>query len=214
MEKRFLISIKNIKKHGSNIILIGNIYYKFGGLYVDMDYKCLNRFDDYLIKHKNYDIFLNERPYEVYKIFKKNVCNSLIISTKKNNQFLKLLIDSCFERIKTYSPFYHVYYVVNTTGPGLINDTLKTIDKNKKYKAIANKIHILPFSQFNFCNNCNICQPSKDKKLYAVHDYRSYWTSDFWLRIRKLFSCTTRENLMMIVVIIIIILFTFLKLKK
>lgn len=186
---------KNVKYPIMKIdILRYCILYKFGGMYVDMDYNCLNNFDNYLMENQ-YEIYLNEQPNETYNmIFGRSVSNSLMISAKANSPFWKIVIDECFQRIKTYTDWYHIFYVVKTSGPGLVNDML--IKHNDK------TIHILPFSQFNYCNDCNVCNPSKTNKLYAVHDYASYWNSSFWLRTRKIFSCISFCDLLIIILVI------------
>lgn len=177
----------------------------YGGLYADIDYKCLTNFDNYLQKN-NYQLYLNEQPNQAYNfLFGKSVSNSLIIATQPKNPFWKILLAECANRIKNYNKSYHIYYVIKTTGPGLVNETLKKVEQDNPelYKTIK----LLPFSQFNFCNDCNKCSPAKDQPLYAVHDYVSYWNSDFWLNFRKIFSCYPIINYLPIVLIVILLVY-------
>lgn len=196
---------KNVKYPIMKIdILRYCILEQYGGMYVDIDYKCLTGLDDYLSQNANYDIHINETPNELYKLlFGKNVSNSLIIS-KPNHPFWKLVISECFNRIKTYSLSYHIFYVVKTTGPGLINDMLNQMknDNNPIYK----QINILPFDQFNYCNECNKCRPSKTNQLYAVHDYVSLWNSNLWLQVRKLLTCLTVTEMFIILIFVIVLI--------
>lgn len=175
----------------------------YGGLYADIDYKCLSNFEDYIEKNNQYELFFNETPKA---LLKNNYCNSLIISTKQYHPFWKILIKESFNRIQNYYDIYHIYYVLKTTGPGLISDVITNLKENNI--KLYNKINILPFDQFNFCNSCQVCSPSKNKKLYAVHDYVSYWNSNIWLKFRKLFTCTSP------VILILLILCIFNILKK
>lgn len=186
---------------------------QYGGLYADIDYKCLHNFDDYLLKNNKYLIHINETPNEISNLlYGKTVSNSLLISTKPYNKFWKMVINECFHRIKTYSLSYHVYYVIKTTGPGLLNDILNKIKttNNKQYE----KINLLPVNQFNYCNDCHQCYPSKTKTLYAVHDYASYWNSNSWLQIRKLYSCWTPKDILFIICIIIMLCFVWRKFRS
>ena len=197
-------SYKNIKYPVMKTdILRYCILEQHGGMYADIDYKCLNNFDTYLKENNQYEIHINETPNKMLEVFSnhKTTSNSLLISTKKNHQFWKTIIDECFKRIKTQYDVYYIYYVVKTTGPGLINDMISEI-KTKDDK-LYQKINILPLSQFNFCNDCKKCTPSKTENLYAVHDYVSYWNSDLWLNIRKLFSCASLENICSLLVTLI-----------
>lgn len=197
---------KNVKYPIMKIdILRYCILQQFCGMYADIDYNCFANFYKYIL-NSNKEIHLNEQPNQTYNnLFGKSVSNSLIISTKKFHPFWNVLIKECFNRIHSYPKFYHIFYVVKTTGPGLINDMLHTIKKtnNRLFKTI----NLLPFNQFNFCNDCNKCYPSKTKKLYAVHDYVSYWNSDFWLNFRKMFSCYSFKDIIPILLILLILLF-------
>lgn len=154
----------------------------YGGLYADIDYKCLHSFGNYL-NDDTHQIFVNESPHGMISkyIFGTSVSNSLLISKIPNHIFLKRVIKEMFKRLESYLDFYHIYYVCKTTGPLLINDIL--------YRFSDNTIQILPFEQFNFCNSCNKCSPSKTKDLYSVHDYKSYWNDKSWLQFRKIFTC-------------------------
>jgi len=179
---------------------------QYGGLYADIDYKCLTNFDDYLLKHPNYEIHINETPNELANfMYGKTICNSLLISTKPNNIFWKIVLDECMYRVQTYPLTYHIHYVVKTTGPTLLTDILSTLRKNNTQ--LYSKINLLPFEQFNYCNYCNKCKPSKNKNLYAVHDYASYWNSSFWLQFRKLYSCISLNELFIIFFLFICVIF-------
>jgi mannosyltransferase OCH1-like enzyme len=174
---------------------------KIGGMYVDIDYKCLNNFDDYLNNNENinYDIFINESPSQFGF---KTLSNSLLISKNNNgnnNNFWSTVLLESFNRIKNTNDFNHVYYVNKTTGPLLLNDIVNN-EILTKYK-----IKILPYDQFNFCNSCQKCYPSKTKKLYAFHDYISYWNSNYWLQFRKLFTCIELEQIVFVFLLLIII---------
>jgi mannosyltransferase OCH1-like enzyme len=192
---------KNVKYPIMKIDLLRYcILEKYGGMYVDIDYKCLNNFDDYLVENDQYDIHINEG---MRNIFVEPICNSLLISksTTETSNFWKLVLFESFYRIQNYPNYGHIHYVMKTTGPLLLNDILSNNNVKIEYK-----INILPFNQFNFCNNCQICYPSNDKKLYAVHDYVSYWNSNFWLNFRKIFSCTSSYHLIIIITAIFCII--------
>lgn len=187
---------------------------KYGGMYADIDYKCLTNFDDYLNKYYDYDIHINETSNEIINFFYgKTNSNSLLISTKPEHIFWKIVLDECIYRIKTYPVTYHIHYVLKTTGPALLSDILHKLQKNNI--TLYNKINLLPFGQFNFCNDCNKCRPSKNKKVYAVHEYASYWNSNLWLQFRKLYTCISLNQFFMIIIsILIIILYYFISKQR
>lgn len=179
------------------------ILHKYGGLYADIDYKCLNNFDSYIESKNDKNIFINNTPKSMYDYFKKSISNSLLISRNEKDIFWILVLDECKRRIETYNKTYYIWYVVSTTGPILLNDILVYVKNNNS--ALFNNIHILPYEQFNICNDCNKCYPSKTDKLYAVHDYASYWNDKYWLKIRKCITCLSYMDLLIIIIIFYIL---------
>lgn len=208
---KYYDAYKNIKYPIMKIdILRYCILYHYGGMYIDMDYKCLDNFDDYLNKHINKIIFINEQPNQIFNTIyrRKLVSNSMIISTKPHIEFWNKLIDECFRRICTFYDIHHVYYVMKTTGPGMLNEIINNFNDKNNY------IHILPSGQFNFCNDCNICNPSKTDKLYAIHDYISYWNKPSWLSLRKIISCNQTDIIFYIIMVVLFYLIYKFILKK
>ena len=173
------------------------ILHKYGGLYADIDYKCLNNFDSYIEYNSNKNIFINNTPKSIYDYFGKTVSNSLLISRYEKDIFWILVLDECKKRIETYKELYYIWYVVATTGPILLNDVLSNVKNNN--------IHILPHEQFNMCNDCKKCYPSKTNKLYAVHDYASYWNDKYWLNIRKCITCLSYVDILIVIIIFYIV---------
>ena len=98
---------------------------------------------------------------------------------------------------------YYVWYIVKTTGPTLLTDIIKYVKHN--HEDIYNYIHILPQDQYNICNYCNKCSPSKTKKLYAVRHYSSSWTDKKWLFFRNFYSCLSFIDIILIFIVFYII---------
>jgi mannosyltransferase OCH1-like enzyme len=195
---------KNVKYQIMKIdILRYCILHKYGGLYADIDYKCLNNFDNYIEENKTKNIFINETPKTYYSFIKKYVSNSLLISRKKKDKFWLFVMDECINRIKNQKNIYYIWYVMRTTGPMLLNDTIKYIKHNNQ--DMYNYIHILPSDQYNICNDCNKCSPSKTKILYAIHDYSSYWNDKKWLNIRKYISCLSIIDILLLIIVFYIL---------
>jgi mannosyltransferase OCH1-like enzyme len=183
------------------------LLYFYGGMYIDMDYKFYRNIDDYLKnviqEQPTLEILINETPDSLLtKFMEKKVSNSLIIATIPNSTLLKELINVMFKRIQTETSNFHIQYVMKTTGPGLWNDMISEWNKKANQKI---KIHILPNSQFNYCNDCNVCKPSKDKPKYAVHSYDSLWNKAWWLQFRKLYSCYEYPTIAIILILLIFI---------
>lgn len=190
-------SYKNVKYGIMKIdILRYFILDKIGGLYADIDYKSIYPIDEYIDLNQDKDIMFNNASETNILLYKTNVSNSLIYCKYPNHPFWKIVIRELFERIDT-EHFYKVYYVLHNTGPKLINDLLY------KYKD-KYKFGYFNSEQFNFCNSCG-CKPSKTEKLYAVHDYVSYWNPDLWKFIRKHIFCNLKKILIFVCIILLII---------
>lgn len=130
------------------------ILHKFGGIYADMDYKCLKPFDD-IFKKKS--IYFIESPYS-------GVTNALFASNKGN----KILLDLGKEMIKNKNmKFFYTrhFYILNSTGPQIFN---------KIYKKNENNIIKLSYDKFN---NCSFCEKKCKIKpnLYSYSIYSTSW---------------------------------------
>lgn len=180
------------------------LLHKIGGMYVDIDYNCLNNFNQYIENNINFDIHINGSPStNIFKYFyDKSACNSLLISTKKNQELWKILICEAFNRIQnTLINVNQVYYVLHTTGPKLINDVLSAVKNNNLI--LYNKINILPSDQFNFCDYNLTCHLST-KKQYAYHDYAGTWNPQYWLNLRNLYSFVNVNKYYLLLFLIVV----------
>ena len=112
------------------------IIYKYGGIYVDMDYYCLKNFYSEL----NKNIFFVESSYP-----KEIIQNSLFGSVKNNKHILNIINES-----KKIYYYYEIIndsydknfndYVLTLSGPILISNYYKNLsDKNKKYLQVLEK---------------------------------------------------------------------------
>ena len=117
------------------------ILYKYGGIYADMDYMCINNFYDLLPPEK---VSISESPHTQNEYIQ----NALMASNKNNNFWLKV-IDESKNRINDS--------VFNATGPNLVSDI---------YFANKNDVNILEKNLFNPLRESS---EFNDDKIYSKH---------------------------------------------
>jgi mannosyltransferase OCH1-like enzyme len=182
------------------------LLYWYGGMYVDMDYRVFRNLDSYIATlSPDIEIAINQsRDMLLNRLASTpKVCNSLIICPRSRSVLMGELIREMFRRIPGRRPLFHINFVFKTTGPNLWNDLMV---KWRTSGAIS-RIHILPWEQFNYCNECGICKASANKPVYAVHAYDSKWNKSWFLWVRRNIIC--RPWIVAIIVIFILTIVSF-----
>ena len=139
--------------------------YYYGGIYADLDFKCLKSFNNIL--NMNYDIILGQMGDD--KDFKDSIPNALMIS-KPYCDFWLYVICNMKKRVNKSKPEYD-------TGPQLLKYCVDT------YKG-KNKIKILP-KQYFYPINWNSADgiSMKDKiinKKKIEGDYKNSYAVTYW----------------------------------
>lgn len=173
------------------------ILYEYGGLYMDMDIKCVKPFDMFDDFEKEEKVYLIEEASK-FTPYKFNNC--FIASTPKH-PFWKIVFDTL--KIKVDSSKLPFVGVMSSTGPGMLQEAYNSCDEETK-----NKIEILPREKFNPCNGCGECS---DAEVYIKHKSRMDWTNKFE-GIVRIWWCHPKTSigiLLFIVIIILILIYYF-----
>ncbi len=142
------------------------IMYKYGGIYVDMDFYCFKNFYNDLTK----SIFFVESPSS-----KETIQNSLFGSTKDNKHIENIINESkktfyYYEIINDRKHEKFDDYVLTLSGPILISNYYNCLSKNNK-----NKIQILEKDKFN----PGITDDQiKDLNFNCIHILTGNWGKD------------------------------------
>ena len=123
--------------------------YKYGGIYLDMDYIVYKNFYDQLVKDK---VSIPESPY---KFNNEHIQNAFICSPPQHNFWL-LIIDECYNHRNDH--------VFNATGPQLYT---------KMYYKYPDLINVLPLELYNPDIEDN--EGFNRKDIYAKHLLSVSW---------------------------------------
>jgi len=149
--------------------------YHFGGFYLDLDMTILKNFDDLLENECVFPIDQNINCITYNgKRFKKlcikdnslkTIVGQYAFGAKKNNEFIKLLIDNIHENINNIIKKYHKTkniknYIYRTTGPDYVTNVYINYMANIKNQ---NKIKILYYDIWQHFGN------------YAKHNFVGTW---------------------------------------
>ena len=135
---------------------------RYGGMYADMDTRCLRTFADVREKYPN-DVLLVQTPNTIGSNI---VSNSLMISWKRDHPFWKLVMMECYSAIHTTSHQIRHFEIMYTTGPALLSKGFN------KYKS-RYKMGILPAEFFNpsgiRTEELVSIKDLVEKQVYSVH---------------------------------------------
>lgn len=142
------------------------IIYKYGGIYVDMDFYCFKNFYNDLTKNT----FFVESPSS-----KETIQNSLFGSKKNNKHILNIINESkktfyYYEIINDQNHEKYNDYVLTLSGPILISKYYNSLTKSNK-----NQIQILEQDKFNPDFNKN---EIKDLNANCIHILTGTWGKD------------------------------------
>lgn len=196
------------------------ILYYIGGIYIDMDMKCLKSLNILLelsniktkkvvVSNLTYDltqriIFLLSGNYNV----KNLVNNGIIMCEPKHEIILNTMkyghqnIDNFF---KNKSNFLYIFY---STGPLALSNSL--IDYTNKNKYRSNEIEILDQSYFEACDLGEI-KSDKCKipeNAIGIHYYEASWNSKYENNLVKYYYFI-KDNVLLIILLLIVLYITF-----
>ena len=136
------------------------ILYRYGGLYVDMDYKCKKPFDGVMKKWNTHDIYFVETPNL------SMISNSLIISHSKEHIFWKTLLIEMYKNQENFKNTGRHISIMYTTGPGILTKLFNIY----KYRY---KINTLPIELFN--PSGLLKETFDSEQVYSIHYGMGSW---------------------------------------
>lgn len=138
------------------------ILYRYGGLYVDMDYYCNKPWDEAMYIFKN-DFYLVSTPNNGGNY----VSNSLMYS-KPNHVFWKRLL-KMMEKNRNFPIYYTRHMIIMySTGPGILT---RVFDKNKVNLNLAS----LPSNLFHPYGISDEILSLKNDDIFATHIGKGSW---------------------------------------
>jgi mannosyltransferase OCH1-like enzyme len=138
------------------------ILYRYGGLYVDMDYYCVKSFDEVFSLYKS-PLYLVQTPNRSGDY----VSNSLMYSVANHPYWKSLLVEM---EIDKYTPIYYSKHltVMFTTGPGLVNRVYQKYKRRYKLKS-------WPHKYFQPHTHTENVLSLKNDDVYAIHMSDGCW---------------------------------------
>lgn len=150
------------------------ILYKFGGVYVDFDYECLESLDN-LLQDKSCCFGLE--PEEHARIFqKKIVISNAFIAIKPRHPFMKQILKT----VKHSSSVSEekLIYVLETTGPHMLIDLYDHYPQKEEISLIPSEF-ISPLTKMDVANYLNgmIDEELLEKKIQKAVAIHYFWGS-------------------------------------
>jgi inositol phosphorylceramide mannosyltransferase catalytic subunit len=188
------------------------ILYHYGGVYIDMDVKCLKNIDDLKKKFPDADFIVSELPMNkielksiklinnlnkrVKKMKRNKLINNGIILSKKKLDFLLILIEEIINN------FYYKHnknlrdiYIFVTTGPIIFTNVILNYKGISNIKVIDNK----------YMEPCTVLMKKCDfTDSYFHHEHQRTWGTSHLERIIKTIKIFNKNRNIILIFIIII----------
>lgn len=161
------------------------LLYKYGGLYVDMDYECFRNLNPLFVSKK---CILGLEPKEHAKrINAEYLAGNAFMASEPNHPFWLAVIDYMKNvNLDDYTEESKARYILDTTGPFMINKVYNAYTKQSDITLISDKL-VAPLSQFELFildflrkNKLELTPDIKEKldEAYAIHYFFGGWYSD------------------------------------
>jgi inositol phosphorylceramide mannosyltransferase catalytic subunit len=153
------------------------ILYKFGGVYADLDYECLEPLD-WLFENKN--CCLGLEPQEHCQLFNKSrIIGNAFMAVVPKHPFFKCIIE---EISNNHSDAQNKFsFVMETTGPDMITMLYKSYPEKEQIWLIPSEL-TSPVSKNEVAlivqGKATDSIAEKIEKAYAVHYYFGSWCDD------------------------------------
>lgn len=153
------------------------ILYKYGGLYVDMDYECLEPIESII---SDSGCCLGLEPYNhVYKYNREYIVGNAFMSSTPDHPFFKLIIEDIKNSKLTLESFKEkAYYILNTTGPFMMSKVYENYDNKGEIKLLSPDIVApLDLEEIRMLINGKVNQSMelKIEKASAIHYFMGSW---------------------------------------
>lgn len=183
------------------------ILYTYGGVYMDIDIKCIKTIDLIFEKNIKANFIISTLPIPIYlrglyvtcglKKWNDIVVNNGIIFTSPKHQILKLIMKRSSEQINNkFKNINNLLYICTSTGPLCVTRALGEY-------GYRNDVVILDYTYFEPCpdyRNCNIPEYS-----VGIHIYEQSWMSKSDTLLIRVYVFLYHYFIYMLIIIIAII---------
>ena len=193
------------------------ILYTFGGIYMDMDIKCLKSIDttpaietsDFIASYLVFDIKQHLGLSIVGAIsFSDKIINNGVIMCAPKHEILLLTMKEAYTKRNFHSIFNTVEVFVKT-GPCCLTNALKKY--TVAHPTSRDKIQLLNYSYFEACDvievNQNKCKIPNN--AIGIHYYENSWLTTNETKTINAYIFLTKYWYVLVAIIIIIIAFCF-----
>lgn len=167
------------------------LLYQFGGIYIDIDYECIEPFDNYINQLSNSVAFIKSNYW--YSIH-------MIISTNKNKLWTFILNNLDIYKRK-YLNYGKYYKIIKSSGP----DFITNIMHNGRFDVCGLNDKIF--------NSCNYCNKKCSKNSFMKHHYNKGW-NDKNTKIKNFIVCEYKTIIIFLIIIMLIYKFLWKKIKN
>jgi len=154
------------------------LLYRFGGLYVDMDYECLASLD-ILLQDSDCCLGLEPKLHSREFNIPYSVGNALM-ATIPNHLFFKTIIEDLIVNQHTIFSKYSTQQILASTGPFMITRIYNDYLNNEQIKLLPDEL-IAPLSlqevRMMVTENQSEEIEHKIEKAYAIHYFMGSWHS-------------------------------------
>lgn len=198
------------------------ILYHYGGIYIDMDVKCLKNINNLLNMFPNEDFLVSNlllskmeitavnglnkftRGNKAFVI--KNMINNGIIISKKKLDITKKIIDDIVKNFYfKYNNNFRDIYIFNTTGPIIFTDSIMKYKGSDKVKVIDSK----------YMEPCTVIMKKCDfTKSFFRHEHHRTWGTNHLEKIIYFVKTIDKYKYIITLLVIIIIYLIFFRKKK
>lgn len=188
------------------------ILYVFGGIYIDMDVKCLKSLDTIYNAHPDKNVILSLCPYNFFHSLvlklvglrsNENLINNGVIACVPQHPLLEAIIVQAMKNKDTLlkvlrKNFLHIFY---TTGPVMVTQAFREFKNDSD-------IAILDNTYFEACDIDSVkngCVPPSH--AVALHVYEGSWHTSYEKWIVKVYFFIEKNFLLLISLSIMFVIF-------
>jgi len=175
------------------------VLYIFGGIYMDMDIKCLKPFGDLFNENKVY--LVQDSNYSKYFSITGKFNNFFMVSNPKNPFWL--ILHSVLVQNKNVTAMTRATIILESTGLYALEKAFDACPEQIKPLVLDKKF-------FNPCNLCNECDISQS---YIIHDSDKKWTTIFEKTSVWLYCNFCKTWIFVLLLIFVILFFIYKKMK-
>jgi len=152
---------------------------KYGGLYADFDYECLENIEP-LLENRTCCIGLEPDSHcMMYNI--PRVLNAALFASVPNALYIKKIIEKVIaNKIKYHDTMNKAYYILKTTGPLMLSEVYENMTNKEK-----KEVYLIPAKYVTPFNNVQIEQVKAGvendelenclQDAYAIHYFSTTW---------------------------------------